>query len=389
MSIGLNDIQNAWQNLNFNPSSSYFNNLGSTYGAGSNNTANAYSTLPSLPKSTYNPVNLGDSSNMSAANALAGPSLASLQTPSGLASAASNLGSKANIPDINSIQLPSWLSSNPDSNMGELLGSYAGVGAAFDPSGQVAARNAAIGYNTSAGNQAANNAASEYANRASQSGGSALGAGVVKAQSLMPVLSQNAQLRTDAADVAAKAHQDAASLASQIAGTIGNLRTSYLSTLTGYAQGQQQLALDKYKAEQSSAGQAAQTLFGYQNAQSQAYQNVQQLNAQTQQNNATNQLGYNQLNTNAQLQQEGLAQSQNAQNIQASQFQQQLAQQQKQQSSSSALAAAQAVLAQKAPTGQYQVNNQGQVTSGMDVYNQLKSWQQSQTQAQQALKGLL
>lgn len=142
---------------------------------------------------------------------------------------------------INTIKMPDWLNQNPDSQLGELLQTYGGIGSNFDPTGQVQARNDAIGYNTSAGTQAANNAATEYSNRAAQSGASQLGAGVVKAQAMLPVLSQNASLKTQAADVAAKAHQDAAGLAAQIASTIGNLRTSYLSTLTGYAQGQQQM----------------------------------------------------------------------------------------------------------------------------------------------------
>ena len=132
-------------------------------------------------------------------------------------------------------QLPSWLSSNPDSNLTELLQTYGGVNNAYDPSAQVAARNNAIGNNTSMGTQAANNAATEYANRAAQSGGNALGAGVVKAQSMMPVMASNNKLQTDAADVAAKAHQEAATLSSQIAANIGQLRQGYLSTLTDYA----------------------------------------------------------------------------------------------------------------------------------------------------------
>lgn len=142
---------------------------------------------------------------------------------------------------INDIKMPSWMSTDPNQNLGELIQSYAGVGAAFDPSGQVQTRNDAIGYNTSQGGQAANNAATEYSARAAQSGASQLGAGVVKAQAMLPVMQQNAALKTDAADVAAKSHQQAAGLASQIASTIGQLRTSYLNSLTGYATDQQRL----------------------------------------------------------------------------------------------------------------------------------------------------
>jgi len=250
----------------------------------------------------------------------------------------SAFGGPASVPGINNIELPSWMGKNPDSQIGELLQSYSNIGAAFDPSGQVAARNNAIGYNTSAGNQAANNAATEYSNRASQSGASGLGAGAVRAQALMPVFAQNAALKNDAADVAAKAHQEGATLASQIASTIGQLRTSYLSSLTSYAQGQQGLALEKYKAEQSAAAA-----------------------------NAQNQLGYAQL--------------------QAQQYQQ--SQAMKQQNSGNALSAANSLLGIAQPGGAYTMNNQGQVTNGLDYYNQLKDWRSNRNTAQNALLGML
>lgn len=270
-------------------------------------------------------------------NSNGGSGLASLQTPSSLGNAQNQISAHANIPGINGIEMPSWLSKNPDSNMGELLQSYAGVGAAFDPTGQVQARNDAIGYNTSAGGQAANNAATEYSNRAAQSGASGLGAGVVKAQAMMPVLAQNAALKTDAADVAAKAHQEGATLASQIAGTIANLRTSYLSTLTGYAQGQQGLALDRYKAEQSTALGAGQQALGY---------------AQTQ----------------------------------ADMWKTMMSQQQ--QGNSDARLAATSLLNAQAPTGQWTTNNQGNVISGQDAYNSVKNWGSARERAQQALLGM-
>lgn len=267
-----------------------------------------------------------------------GGNVASLQTPNAITQAAGQVNAKANIPGINQIEMPSWLSKDPNSNLGELMQSYAGVPAAFDPSGQVAARNNQIGYNTAAGGQAANNAATEFSNRAAQSGASGLGAGVVKAQAMMPVLQQNAALKTDAADVAAKAHQDAAGLAAQIASTIGNLRTSYLNTLTGFASSQQQGALDQYKAEQGVAGQAAQTQLSY--AQLQAQQYSQSLSSQ-----------------------------------QAANDQKRLA--------------ATTLLGAKGPGGSYTTNNQGQVTSGQQSYNALQQFGQSQSRAQQALMGML
>jgi hypothetical protein len=298
MSIGINDMQATWQKFN--------------------------SANPG-----WNTMSSGSS---------VGSGVASLQTPSSLGGAQNSISASANIPGINAIEMPSWLSKNADSNMGELLKSYAGIGAAFDPTGQVNARNDAIAYNSSAGGQAANNAATEYSNRAAQSGASGLGAGVVKAQAMMPVLAQNAALKTDAADVAAKAHQEGATLAANIANTIGQLRTSYLSTLTGYATGQQQLALDRYKAEQSTALGAGQQALGY-----------------------------------AQLQ--------------ADQYKTNLAAQQ--QRDSEARLAAMGLLNSQSPTGMYQTNNQGQVTSGQSVYNAMQNWGSARNTAQNALLGML
>lgn len=244
-----------------------------------------------------------------------------------------NIASGGNPLQTDQIKLPSWLSNNYNSQMGELTNTYAGIGAAFDPTAQVAARQNAAAYNLSAGTSAANNAATEYANRAAQSGGSSLGAGAVKAQAMMPVLSQNAALKTDAADVAAKSHADAISLASQVAATMANLRTSYLQTLTGYTQGQQQLDLQNRQLQQQQVGQIQ-----------------------------GNQLGYAQL----------------AAQVQAQQAAQKLAQQQfQQQTAASSLG--------PKPSGMYMTDNSGRVTGGQNYYNQLQAW----NTAQQSLGGML
>lgn len=306
MSIGLDDIQNAWQNLG------YTSNSG---GAGS-----------------------GGSSSSSGLTSGLNTGLATLQTPGTVKSTAAASSGVANIPGINQVQLPSWMSTNPDANMSELLNTYSGIGAAFDPTAQVNARNAQIANNTSQGNQAANNAANEYSARAEQSGASGLGAGAVKAQSLMPVMSQNAQLRTDAADVAAKAHQDAISLASQVAGTIGQLRNSYLSSLTSYATGQQTLALNTYQAQQSAAGQAANTALGYAQTQADVYKA----------------------------------------NLAATQ-----------QSNDSARLAATSLLTAPGPSGNFTTDNNGNVTSGQSSYTALKNWQAAKAGAQSTLQGMM
>lgn len=301
MSIGINEMQQAWQNFNgANPGWQSMSASGSSSGGGTG--------------------------------------LAALQTPGPIQMAQQGMSSQANVQGINQIEMPSWLNPNPDSNMGELLAAHSGIGAAFDPTGQVNARNAAIGYNTSAGTQAANNAATEYSNRAAQSGASQLGGGAVKAQAMMPVLSQNAALKIDAADTAAKAHQEGTALAAQIGATIGELRQNYLSTLTGYATGQQGLQLEKYKAEQNAAQGAGSLALGYAGLQADAYKT-------------------------------SLSKSQ--------------------QDSDQKRLAAMALLNQQSPTGMYNTDNQGNVTSGKSTYDAISNWGSSRDTAQNALLGML
>lgn len=245
-------------------------------------------------------------------------SFASLQNP---------IAQNAQFAGPSSVQLPSWMNTNPDANLQELIQSYQGVGSAFDPTEQVKARNDAIGYNTSAGSQAANNAATEYSNRAAQSGASGLGAGVVKAQAMMPVYAQNAKLKTEAADVAAKTKQEGLSLAGQIASTIGNLRTSYLKSLADYSSGQQQMM------------------------------------------NQTNQFNSNLALQNYQAQLEGSKL--------------------KLQESDQARLAASELLRMNGPSGMVITDNLGRITSGQDSYNQLQNWGQARAQATSALRGML
>lgn len=222
---------------------------------------------------------------------------------------------------------PSWLSSDPSANINELMQTYAGIPAAFDSTKQVNAINAQIGSQTTQGQQAANNAASQYAAAAQQAGGSTLGAGVVKAQSMMPVFSANASLHTQAANVAAQNSQAAASLAANVASTIGNLRQSYLNTLANYTTSQQQLGLQTYEATQNVASQAA----------------------------------------NRQLQAAQIAE----------------------QGQQSQIAAATALLGQKGPTGSFTTNNFGQVTSGQQTANALNTYNQQQSFAKNYLASLI
>jgi hypothetical protein len=182
----------------------------------------------------------------------------SLSLPTGFNTSSSSGFASLQTPSADKYELPSWLSPNPNDQLGELIDSYGKIPAAYDTTNQVAANNRSIAYNTSAGTQMANNAATEYSNRAAQSGASGLGAGVVKAQSMMPVLAMNTKVRADSANIAAKASQEAATLASQVAGTIGQLRIQYLTHLTGYAENKAQLDFQNQQAQQNQALQRQQ-----------------------------------------------------------------------------------------------------------------------------------
>jgi len=191
----------------------------------------------------------------------------SLSFPTGFNSSSSSGFASLQTPSADKYELPSWLSPNPNDQLGELISSYGKIPAAYDTTNQVAANNKSIAYNTSAGTQMANNAATEYSNRAAQSGASGLGAGVVKAQSMMPVLAMNTKVRADSANIAAKASQEAATLASQVAGTIGQLRIQYLTHLTGYAENKAQLDLQNQQFQQNQGLQREQMMSAVQVAQ--------------------------------------------------------------------------------------------------------------------------
>lgn len=246
--------------------------------------------------------------------------LASLQT-----------STRTEVPEIDSIKLPDWMSPSADANINELLKAYGGVRKAFDPTAQVNARNDAIAYNTAAGTQAANNAATEYANRAAQSGADASGAGVVKAQALMPVLSANAAMKTEAADVAAKAHQQGTAMLAQIATTIGQLRTSHLQSMIQFATGQQQTKLQNQQFQASLAQDRYKT------------------------------------DIQSQLEQQKLAAA---------------ADEQKR-------LAAMGILSAPGPSGTYTTDAFGNVVSGNDFYTKLKNWGDAKTSAQATLAGML
>ena len=137
-------------------------------------------------------------------------------------------------------QFPSWLQPNSNQTTKELQDSYAAIPQAFNVDNQVNSLNDSIAGQTNQMERQSNQSGQEYANRALLSGGSALGAGAVQAQAMMPTLASNAQMHAQAEGIKSTASQSAITLASQVANQIGTLRNNYLSNLIGYQNDAQQ-----------------------------------------------------------------------------------------------------------------------------------------------------
>jgi hypothetical protein len=121
-------------------------------------------------------------------------------------------------------------------NMGELSSQYYNMGKniAGITKPITDATNESLQQNLSMGGQAANNAGAEYAARQMQQGGSATGAGVVKAQTMMGVLGQNNQLKMQAANTVAGLQSQGLSMQAQMAQQMASLRQSYATALANY-----------------------------------------------------------------------------------------------------------------------------------------------------------
>lgn len=123
-----------------------------------------------------------------------------------------------------------------DNSMNELRNTYGNIGTRINNITKpiTDATNGVIQQNLSMGGQAANNAAKEYSAREAQAGGTGAGAGVVKAQALMSVLGQNANLKLQSANSVANIQKEGLSLSAQIAQQMAALRQNYAQTLATY-----------------------------------------------------------------------------------------------------------------------------------------------------------
>lgn len=128
--------------------------------------------------------------------------------------------------------IPDWL---PKERAGELESEYGKIGERFDTSAFDRESEGQQSRLLTTALNAGNNAATEYANRARQSGGSGMGAGLVKALASVGARKSAGELALEQQKFDASQREKAAGLAGQIATTLGTLRDSYLRTIVDYA----------------------------------------------------------------------------------------------------------------------------------------------------------
>lgn len=162
------------------------------------------------------------------------------------------------IPKVGTADLPSYLPANNNSQIAELTAFMKNLPGYFDTSGLEKAYDTQIAFNENLGRQTATNASREFITRQGQQGGDTSLGGLVRAQALLPVLQQSADItgkkeaaKLDASSALAKITGDAAAQA-------GQLRTSYLNTLADYTSNLQQLSTNATLEQQKQAEQTRQ-----------------------------------------------------------------------------------------------------------------------------------
>lgn len=156
-----------------------------------------------------------------------------------------------NIPAFDRVSsIPDWL---PKERAGELEAEYGKIGERFDTSAYDRESEGQQSRLLTTALNAGNNAATEYANRARQSGGSGMGAGLVKAIASVGARKSAGEIALEQQKFDASQREKAAGLAGQIATTLGTLRDSYLRTIVDYATKTDSTSAD-YKAKMSALG---------------------------------------------------------------------------------------------------------------------------------------
>lgn len=144
-------------------------------------------------------------------------------------------------------QLPSWMPTM-DSMTRELQGEYGRVRSDFDTSQYDLASTRAEANTLTTGINAGNNAATAYANKVRQAGGSGLGAGLVKAESVVAGRKAAGDVALERARFDIQQREGAATQAASIASTLGELRNRYLASLVSYTTSEDATAAARSKA---------------------------------------------------------------------------------------------------------------------------------------------
>lgn len=158
-------------------------------------------------------------------------------------------------------KLPSWIPTSGQ-NLAELQSQYANTGAAFNTSDYDKAAATMQGHVAATAMNAANNAATEYANRTRQAGGSAAGAGLIKAEGQVGAQKTIGDSKVEAAKYDIAQREAAAGHAAQIATSLGQLRQSYLQSLVSYTTSEDQTAADLYAKNRALDKTAGPSWFG-------------------------------------------------------------------------------------------------------------------------------
>lgn len=150
------------------------------------------------------------------------------------------------------------LPANNNAQLAELQGLIGKLPGYFDTSGLEKGYDQQQQFNTSIGMQASGNAAREFINRQALQGGDRSLGGLVRAQSMLPFLQQNADLtqRKEAAKM--DANSALAQLTGNVATSLGQLRTNYLGTLANYTSNQNQIRSNESMDRARLAQQASQ-----------------------------------------------------------------------------------------------------------------------------------
>lgn len=162
------------------------------------------------------------------------------------------------VPKISSKDLPDFLPANNNAQMAELKNLLAQLPGFFDTSALEHAYDTQIQYGNSVGQQVSGNAAREFINRQGIQGGDRSLGGLIRAQSMMPFLQQNAELTGKKEGAKMDAQAALAKITGDVSANLATLRTDYLKTLAGYTSNLQQYSTQATIEQQKQAEAARQ-----------------------------------------------------------------------------------------------------------------------------------